>query len=64
MDQRPSMTFAVGDHVRIAGDHPWRGRTGTITRSFGKAGLDWIVRLDVSWGDTAVEEENLRHAPR
>lgn len=56
--------FAAGDRVRIVGDHPWKGHSGTVNEPMAVAGATgWVVTLDDQAGLRAfAEARNLRGA--
>lgn len=41
-------SLLAGDHVKLLGDHPWAGSTGTLVRfeTYGLGWLGWLVKLE------------------
>jgi hypothetical protein len=56
--------MTVGDHVKIVGDHPHKGKTGKIIEHWAINPLsntwEFVVRLDGECLDCAANEANLK----
>jgi hypothetical protein len=61
----------VSERVRIIGDHPWRGVTGTATveRNLGLAGWMVVIETDANQGldvpdEVFADRDQLRALPK